>query len=150
MRAERDVNGSTKRLGAILAFALLAGCSARVIPVPTDVDAQMAQLGGLSPRPVAATFTPTVAQPIMPEPLQRTVSFAWDGLLEDGVARLAASVGYTFYVTAPTGTVPLPVSVAVKDVPAWQAFRALGEAAGTTATVRLFPARAQVQVVYHG
>lgn len=155
-----------RRVGlSLVALPLVAAC-ARVLPVPTDVespgmanpevalrqsmskvDAQMAQLGGLSPRAtVAAAPLPVV----FPEPLQRTISFSWDGPLDEGVARLAASVGYTFFVTAPSGHVPMRVSVAVRDVPAWHAFRALGEAAGTTATVRLLPVHAQVQVIYRG
>lgn len=155
-----------------LAGLILSAC-ASVTPIPTDVassgmansevalrqsmhtvEAQMTQLGGLVPRPrdnlAAAPVDRTSPQGVLPEPLQRTISFAWDGPLDAGVARLAASVGYTFIVTAAPGTVPPLVSIAVRDVPAWQVFRALGEAAGTTATVRLVPVHAQVQVIYHG
>ena len=84
----------------ILAGLLLAGC-ATVVPVPTTVempgmpnpeaalqqsihhvDAEMAELGEMSP-----TMT-RVAEPIVPEDLQRTVSFSWNGPLDAGVAKL--------------------------------------------------------------
>lgn len=160
-------------LGAALAAVMVVSGCASVTPVPTDVaspgmpnpevalrqsmrnvEAQMTQLGGLLPRArddlgVAQAERPSPLG-VLPEPLQRTISFSWEGPLDAGVARLAASVGYTFYVAAPPGNVPLNVSIAVRDVPAWQAFRALGEAAGSTATVRLVPTHSQVQVVYHG
>ena len=47
------------------------------------------------------------------------------------------------------GTPPAAVSVAIGPVPVIQAFRALGDAAGTRATVRVDPARRQVEVLYH-
>jgi defect-in-organelle-trafficking protein DotD len=99
---------------------LLAGC-ATVVPVPTTVempgmpnpeaalqqsihhvDAEMAELGEMSP-----TMT-RVAEPIVPEELQRTVSFSWNGPLDAGVAKLAASIGYTFYTSGPATQKPLP------------------------------------------
>ena len=58
------------------------------------VDAEMAELGQLSPS-VARPDTPVV-----PEDLQRIVSFQWSGPLDQAVAKLAESVGYTFYTTA--------------------------------------------------
>jgi hypothetical protein len=61
------------------------------------VDAEMAQLGQLTPTQV------TTSVPVMPEDLQRLVTFKWSGPLDQGVAKLAQSVGYTFFVTAPPG-----------------------------------------------
>ena len=85
----------------------------------------------------------------MPEDLQRIVSFQWSGPLDQGVAKLAQSVGYTFYTTAPPNAQPLVVSVEVAGVPAYQAFQALGEQAGTRATVEVDPLHHQVQVIHH-
>ena len=104
---------------ALISALLAAGC-AGVNPVPTTVaipgmpnpeealrqsmqhvDAEMAELGQLSP---------TVArqlQPVMPADLQRIVSFEWNGPLDQAVAKLAASIGYTFYTTAPANAQPL-------------------------------------------
>ena len=157
----------------LLSAALLAACSA-VTPVPTDValpgmpnpevalrqsmatvSREVSGLGGLSLPPVAAAAPLSAAParhagPVLPEPLGRIVTFEWNGPLEEGVARLAQTVGYTFFVTAPQGNTPVPVAVTVRDVPASEAFRALGEAAGSRATVRLVPTRSQVQVIYGG
>lgn len=145
----------------ILAALLLAGC-AGTVPVPTTVsttgipnpeaalqasmrhvDAEMAELGQL---------TPTVdreARPVVPADLQRVVSFDWSGPLDKGVAKLALSIGYTFYTTGPTHPRPLPVTVRVSSVPVLQVFRTLGEAAGTRATVRVDPLHHQVEVIHH-
>lgn len=148
---------------ALLGAALLAGCAAPVHPVPTtvetpgmpspevalqksmsDVDSEMAELGELVP----AAATP-VTTPIMPGPLQKTVSFSWNGSLDQGVAKLAQSVGYTFYVTAPANAQPINVAVTISSVPAYQVFQALGEEAGTKATVAVDPLHHQVQVIHH-
>lgn len=148
---------------AFLGAALLAGCAAPVHPVPTtvatpgmpnpeialqksmnDVNAEMAELGQLTP----AATTPVNA-PVMPPPLQKTVSFSWNGSLDQGVAKLAQSVGYTFYVTAPANAQPINVSITISSVPAFQVFQALGEEAGTKATVEVDPLHHQVQVIHH-
>jgi defect-in-organelle-trafficking protein DotD len=148
---------------AFLGAALLAGCAAPVHPVPTtvatpgmpnpetalqksmnDVNAEMAELGQLTP----AATTPVNA-PVMPGPLQKTVSFSWNGSLDQGVAKLAQSVGYTFYVTAPANAQPVNVSITISSVPAFQVFQALGEEAGTKATVEVDPLHHQVQVIHH-
>jgi defect-in-organelle-trafficking protein DotD len=146
----------------VLVTALLSGCAARVHPVPTTVvtagmpnpeealrqsihhvDAEMAELGQLTPTSV------TAAAPVMPEDLQRTVTFSWSGPLDQGVAKLAQSVGYTLYVTAPPGAQPLIVSVQLANVPAFEVFRAFGEEAGARAAVELDPVHHQVHVIHH-
>lgn len=145
----------------VFAAGLLAGC-ASTIPVPTTVvtpgmpnpelalqrsmqhvDAEMAELGQLSPS--AERFS----QPVLPAPLQRIVSFAWKGPLDNGVAKLAASIGYTFYTTGPTNEQPLDVAIQIASVPVYQVFQVLGEEAGTRATVRLDPQHHQVEVIHH-
>jgi defect in organelle trafficking protein DotD len=149
-------------LVALSAMALLlAGC-AGVEPVPTTVavpgmpnpeaalqasmrhvDAEMAELGELSPVTVRAPV------PVMPADLERIVSFAWTGSLDGAVAKLAASVGYRFYTTAPVNAQPLDITIRISSVPAWQVFQALGADAGTRATVELDPLHHQVQVIHH-
>ena len=103
----------------------------------------MAELGRLSP---------TVArevQPVMPADLQRVVSFEWNGPLDQAVAKLSASIGYTFYTTAPANAAPLEVSIRMASVPAYQVFQSLGAEAGTRATVQVDPLHHQVQVIHH-
>jgi len=147
---------------SVAAGLLLAGCGT-VTPVPTTVamagmpnpeaalrqsmqhvDAEMAQLGQMSTPPVRSA-----AQPLIPEDLQRPVSFAWNGPLDAGVAKLAASIGYTFYTTGPAIQQPANVSVRTSSVPVYQVFQALGEQAGVQATVQIDPQHHQVQVIHH-
>ena len=148
-----------------IAFAALAlgaaGC-ATVTPVPTTVDvagmpnpemalqksmqhvdAEMSQLGGLSSRSVA------FIQPAEPAPLERTVDFTWSGPLDAGVAKLAQSVGYTFFTTKSPAEPGISVSITVRGVTAIDAFRALGERAGSAATVEVDPIHHSVQVTHH-
>lgn len=145
---------------ATLAFCA-AGCSA-ITPVPTTVDvtgmpnpeialqksmqhvdAEMAQLGGLSARPAA------FIQPAEPAPIERIVDFTWSGPLDAGVAKLAQSVGYTFFTNKPPAQPGVSVSVNVRGGTALDAFRALGERAGTAATVEVDPIHHSVQVTHH-
>jgi defect-in-organelle-trafficking protein DotD len=149
-------------IASAFAAALLGGCGASVQPVPTTVvtpgmpnpeealrqsmqhvDAEMAELGQYDPTPVVSSM------PVVPEDLQRVVSFKWSGPLDRGVAKLAQSVGYTFYVTAPPEAQPLLVSVEIDSAPAYEVFRALGEEAGTRATVEVDPLHHQVEVIHH-
>ncbi len=145
----------------LLLVTLLAGC-ATVHPVPTTVvtpgmpnpeealrqsmqhvDAEMGELGQLSPS-VARPDTP-----VIPEDLQRIVSFQWSGPLDEAVAKLAQSVGYTFYTTAPSNAQPINVTIQIAAVPAFQVVLVLGEEAGTRATVQVDPLHHQVQVIHH-
>jgi defect-in-organelle-trafficking protein DotD len=147
---------------ALIGATLLAGC-ASVLPVPTTVatpgmpnpeealrasithvDAEMAELGQLRPEPATAA-----SGPVVPEDLQRIVSFSWNGSLDQGVAKLAQSIGYTFYTTAPPASQPVNVTIAISSVPAYQVFRALGEEAGDRATVAVDALHHQVQVIHH-
>jgi defect-in-organelle-trafficking protein DotD len=107
------------------------------------VDAEMAELGQLAPSVTRASA------PVMPEDLQRIVTFRWNGPLDQGVARLAQSVGYTFYTTAPPDAQPVTVAIEISSVPAFRVFQALGEAAGTRATVEVDALHHQVQVIHH-
>lgn len=145
----------------LAAALVVAGC-AGVTPVSTTVavpgmpnpeealrqsmehvDTEMAELGQLSPA------VARVVQPVMPEDLQRIVSFEWSGPLDQAVAKLAASVGYTFYTTAPANSQPLDVAIRLSSVPAYQVFQTLGAEAGTRATVQVDPLHHQIQVIHH-
>jgi defect-in-organelle-trafficking protein DotD len=153
------------RLGVppvLAAAALLAAGCAGINPVATTVavpgmpnpeevlrqsmqhvDAEMAELGRLSP------VVARLVQPVMPEDLQRIVSFEWSGPLDQAVAKLAASVGYTFYTTGPANPQPLDVTIRLSLMPAYQVFQTLGAEAGTRATVQVDPLHHQVQVIHH-
>lgn len=141
----------------------LTGCG-NIIPVPTAVvtggmpnpevaleqsvnrvDAEMAELGTMR----APVMTAAATGPVIPEDLQRVVNFRFSGTLDRGVAKLALSIGYTFYTTAPPNTPPVQVSVRVRGEPALQVFRALGYQAGGRATVLVDPLHHQVLVIYH-
>jgi len=142
---------------------LLAGC-ATVTPVPTTVvtggmpnpeealrqsmqhvDAEMAELGTMVP----PARTEAASGPVLPDDLQRIVNFTFAGTLDAGVARLALSIGYTFYTTAPPGAPAIAVAVAVQNARAFDVFKALGEEAGARATVEVDPLHHQVQVIHH-
>ena len=159
----RDARARSFPLLSALAMALLiAGCT-EFPNVGTDVattgmpnteialrdsmrlvDAEMGKLGGLAPAPAPSA----AAGPVVPGELQKVVTFTWAGSLEDGVRQLADNVGYAV-VPAPPGQAPAAVSVTTGPVPVIQAFQALGDAAGARATVRVDPARRQVEVLYH-
>ena len=152
-------------LGLLLGTAMLAGCAAPLHPVPTtveaagmpnpefalqksitDVDAEMAELGEMNP---TAASAPAVSQPVLADPLQKTVSFTWNGPLDGAVSKLALSVGYTFYVTAPQNAQPLNISISANSETAYQVFQQLGADAGAKATVQVDPLHHQVQVIHH-
>jgi defect in organelle trafficking protein DotD len=147
---------------ALLAI-LLAGC-AHTRPVPTTVvtggmpnpevalrqsmqrvDAEMAELGTMQ----APIRTAAAVEPVAPADLQRIVNFRFSGPLDRAVAKLALSIGYTFYTTVPPNAADIMVSVQVQGVPAVQVFRVLGDQAGTRATVQVDPLHHQVWVIHH-
>ena len=154
---------SLLRTIVITALAAAAAGCATVTPVPTTVDvagmpnaevalqnsmqhvdAEMAQLGGLSAPPAA------FVQSVVPAPVERVVDFTWSGPLDAGVAKLAQSVGYTFFTTKPPAKPGVAVDVSLRGVTAIDAFRALGERAGSAATVEVDPLHHSVQVTHHG
>jgi defect-in-organelle-trafficking protein DotD len=139
----------------------LAACAAPVQPVPTtdsttgmanpeialqqtmrDVRSEMAELNGIT----APAPAPT---PVVPADLNRVVSFSWNGTLDQAVAKLALSIGYTFYITAPPSTQPMNVSINVASVSVYDILQMLGNDAGNRATVSIDPLNHQVQVTYH-
>ncbi len=132
------------------------------------VDVEIGKLGAMAPpappapapaplRPAAAPAPTPLVQaasspvyPVLPGELQRVIVFTWNGTLEDGVRQLTDSIGYVSVIAPPMfGQVSLPVSIATGPVTVIQALQALGDAAGSHATVRVDPARRQVEVLYH-
>lgn len=162
VRRIRDIPRAASPVVTLLAALLAAGC-ASTPDVGTDVaatgmpnaelalresmrlvDAQMSKLGTMGPAPVQRGVGPVV-----PGELQKVVVFSWTGTLEDGVRKLADSIGYAVAVAPPpAGQGPVEVGVATGQVQILQAFQALGEAAGSRAMVRVDPVRRQVDVVY--
>ena len=111
-----------------------------------QVDAAMSELGttrGVPP-------PDTAAGPILPGELQKPVTFSYQGDLDAGVRKVATSLGYqTVVEPPPAGSPPLDVAVAAASMSAYQALQALGDAAGTRATVVVNPYLRQVKVVHH-
>lgn len=160
--------GRRSPAAGLAAILLLAGCASTPV-VPTDVattgtpnpeialrdsirlvDSEMTELGTLSPPFQRA------ADPVVPDELNKTVTFTYSGPLDDGVRKLADAVGYRVEVTpaapAPAGQPapsPLNVSLSTGFVPAIKAFAAIGDAAGARALVRVDPMRHVVEVVHH-
>ena len=109
------------------------------------VDAAMLDLGGMS---VASRMT-APADPIIAAELQRPLTFAWAGPIDTGVKALADRIGYHLVVTAPENAVPVIVSVNMTGTSALDLFKAIGNSAGTQATVIVDPDHHQVQVQHH-
>lgn len=154
---------------AVAATVFLVGCATTPF-VPTDVattgmpnpevalrdsirlvDGEMTELGTLSRAPWRRA-----GDLIVPDELNKIVTFAYAGPLDDGVRKLADAVGYRMEVTpAPPPAAgqpplaPLTVSVSTGFVPAIEAFVAIGDAAGDRALVRVDPLRHLVEVVHH-
>ena len=149
------------RLIVLIIPVVLAGCAAPVQPVATtvvtpgmpnpeialqtsmrDVNAEMAELNGIVPPPPPAV-------PVVPADLNRVVSFSWNGTLDQAVAKLALSIGYTFYVSAPPNVEPMNVSIDVTSDTVYDILQKLGNDAGSRATVAVNPLNHQVEVTYH-
>ena len=109
------------------------------------VDAAMLDLGGMS---VAGRMS-APAGPVVATELQRPLTFAWAGPIDTGVKALADRIGYRLVVTAPQNALPVIVSVNMIDASALDLFKAIGNSAGTQATVIVDPDHHQVQVQHH-
>ncbi|MGI4802820.1 MAG: DotD/TraH family lipoprotein [Janthinobacterium lividum] len=143
---------------AISLLGLLAGCATPQIPPDVDTsgmpstevalqrsldrtDTAMGKLGQFGPG--------TYLRPVMVAELERPVSLAWSGPIDQGVKALADRIGYRFYSTGPHSGVPIAVGVNLTNVPILDLFRAMGDAAGTSATVVVDPDHHQVEVQHH-
>ncbi len=143
-----------------LGLSALAVCTTPNVPTDVDttgmpnpeialrdsfrqVDAEMGSLGTMAPAPAAESV------PVMPGELQKVVTFTWQGPLDDGVRKLADSIGYTVAVSAPKEPAALPIAISTRPEQVFQVFQQLGEAAGASATVALDPLHHQVRVIHH-
>ena len=99
--------------------------------------------------PVSAFPPPVRSGAIVPEELQRPIGFAWNGLLDDGVRKVAAQVGYRVEVYGPAKMQPLAVALPNTATTLIGAFRALGDQAGNAATVRVDYVNRRVEVIHH-
>ena len=100
---------------------------------------QLGQFGSVAPM-----------RPVVAAELQRPVSLAWTGPLDQGVKALADRIGYRFVVTGPANPAPVEVGVDMTGVPIIDLFRAMGLAAGSNATVVVDPRHRRVEVQHHG
>lgn len=114
------------------------------------VDAEMTSLGTLGAPPIRT------AEPVVPGELQKTVTFAYSGPFDDGARKLATAVGYRLTITPPpppapgtTAPGPLNVDVSTGFVTAYAALKALGDAAGSRAVLRVDPQHHLVEVIYN-
>lgn len=147
----------------VLMPVALAACAAPVQPVPTtvatpgmpnpeialqttiqDVHNEMTELSGIVP-----PSPPPAATQVVPADLNRVVSFSWNGSLDQAVAKLALSIGYTYYVSAPQNAQPMDVSIDVNSMSVYDIFQMLGNDAGSRATVAVDPLNHQVELTYH-
>ncbi len=150
-----------KIISAALTLGLLAGCASTQVPTDVastgmpnaevalrrsldQVNQDMAAIGSM--RPVSYASTPS--EPVVPAELQRPVQFVWVGPLDAGVRKLANSIGYSVAVTGPPTPQPVAVQINVSGQ-VISVFRALGEQAGSLATVRVDPLHHQIQVTHH-
>lgn len=109
------------------------------------VDAAMLDLGGMS----VAGRVSAPAGPVVAAELQRPLTFAWAGPIDTGVKALANRIGYRLVVTAPQDALPIIVSINMTNASALDLFKAIGNSAGTQATVIVDPDHHQVQVQHH-
>ncbi len=169
------VNSQMAALGGLRAVPptpAMAAVPASVAPVAVRPGQAAVEV---PPRPVASasavTVSPVVATPpgiapagspsiqafpppvrsgaVVPEELQRPIGFAWNGLLDDGVRKVAAEVGYRVDVFGPTNMQPLAVAVPNSATTLIGAFKALGDQAGSAATVRVDTINRRVEVIHH-
>ena len=152
---------SLKRLvPAIAGLSLLSACATPNVPTNVEttgmpsaelalqraiarVSTDMTRIGEAYPATYAAALN---AGSVVPAELQKPVEFV--GPLDAGVQKLADSIGYTVTILKPHNARPLAVAVNVSGR-VLGAFEALGNQAGTAATVAVDPLHHQVQVTHH-
>lgn len=145
----------------LLMLAPLGGCASYAVPTTVDVagmpnpeiamresvdrvDAEMRELGRLTPGPVQRS-----APPVVPGELDKVIAFEWNGSLDGAVEKLAKSIGYTMTSNAPLGAPPVPIAITIGPQRVFEVFEAIGEAAGAKATVQLDPQHHRVEVIHH-
>lgn len=150
-----------RKMPCVLMLAPLAGCAAYAVPTTVDtpgmpnpeiamresfahVDAEMSELGRMSPHQVSRA-----APPVVPGELDKVVSFEWNGPLDGAVQKLADTIGYTVAVSGPVGARPLPIGISTGPQRVYEVFQEIGGAVGNQATVQVDPLHHRVNVIHH-
>ena len=134
-----------QRIATVPRFPFTSASAITIAPV-TATPPGIAPLG--SP-PAVAFLPPARSGAVVPEELQRPIGFAWNGLLDDGVRKVAAEVGYRVDVSGPPQMQPLAVAVPNAVTTLVGALTALGNQAGSSATVRVDPINRRIEVIHH-
>jgi defect-in-organelle-trafficking protein DotD len=144
-----------------LIVAPLAGCASSPVPTTIDVpgmanpeialrdgiaevDREMNRIGRLH-----SGATPRVAPPIVPGELEKVIAFEWNGSLDEGVTKLAHSIGYTVAISAPSNPQPVEIGISAGPQRVYEIFEQIGANAGALATVEVDPQHHSVQVIHH-
>ena len=134
-----------QRIAEVPRFPVTSASAVTIAPI-TATPPGIAPLGS----PPASVFPPaTRSGVVVPEELQRPIGFAWNGLLDDGVRKVASEVGYRVEVSGPPQMQPLAVAVPNTVTTLVGALTALGNQAGTSATVRVDPINRRIEVIHH-
>jgi hypothetical protein len=109
------------------------------------VNRAMQELGGAG----AASREPTTPDPYVPAELQRPVSLAMTGSLDQAVKALAERAGYSFKTNATAQTPLVTITLTGETMTLLELFRSVGTQAGSRADVVVNADQHQVMVQYH-
>jgi defect-in-organelle-trafficking protein DotD len=160
--ADRIGRVKLSAIANVLGLTFLAGC-ASPYDVPTtvatsgmanpelalqvsmrEVDSELGRIGKLRPKPVSDEDGVVV-----PGELNKVLSFSWSGSLDEGVEKLAHSIGYTVSISAPPNPQSLTLGLSTGPLRAYDIFRQIGDQAGDRATVTVDPQQHLVEVIHH-
>jgi defect in organelle trafficking protein DotD len=154
-----------KYTAGLAVLACLTGCATPKVPTDVEstgmpnaelaleraidkVNGDMAQIGAMRLDRAAPAAAGPMTTAAIPDELRKPVDFIWAGPLDDGVRKLAASIGYQVAVIGPGHAQPIPISINTVGT-VLSAFHALGDQAGSAATVSIDTVHHQVQVIHH-
>lgn len=160
-RAMDQVNGDMGSLGGLRPGSVVAapvvtqattpGQPLALAPAAITTQAAPPAVPRL-PSPAMASAVPaTVAPlplPVLPAELDKRFAFTWNGPLDGAVSKLGERIGYQVTVSGPPGSRPLQIVVDVSGT-AVDVLRAVGNEAGTSATVSVDPIHHQIAVLHH-
>ncbi len=124
-------------------LALAPRASTTQPPPPARPPSPLVAIASTAP----AAITP-VSQSVVPAELEQRLAFTWSGPLDGAVSKLGAQIGYHVTVFGPPGSRPLKIVVDVSGT-AVDVLRAVGNEAGTSATVSVDPLHHQISVLHH-
>ncbi len=110
----------------------------------THVGREMDRIGNINPEEAARE-----APRIVPGELDAVVSFSWNGPLDEGVERLARSIGYSVTISAPPDGKPITMAINSGPRRVYSIFKQIGDDAGTQVTLVVDPLHQTVQVIHH-